>query len=71
MAILIVATLDVSKIDIFLLNGLFVCDVMESGSDLNISATFLSPATPEAQDGRYCNAPPPIRLSVCLSVRHI
>ena len=31
---------------------------------------FLSPAAPEARDGRYCNAPrPSVRLSVCLSVR--
>ena len=27
------------------------------------------PAAPKARDGRYCNAPPSVRLSVCLSVR--
>ena len=29
---------------------------------------FLSPAAPNARDGRYCNAPPSVRLSICLSV---
>ena len=37
--------------------------------------TFLSPAAQKALDGRYCKpggaGPPPVRPSVCLSVRHV
>ena len=32
----------------------------------SVTFSLLSPAAPEARDGRYCNAP--VRLSVCLSV---
>ena len=34
-------------------------------------APFLSPAAPEARDGRYCNAPPSVRSFVRPSVRHV
>ena len=49
--------------------GLCIIDdvLLDSGA-VRPRGLLLSPAALKARDGRYCNAPPPVRLSVCLSV---